>query len=84
MAVPSLSLSLQRNPLPFTIYILDLETLTTLITESTLGEQQRYQFAMYLSQEDLKRAWQVWHATKSVAGFSILSKGIHAYMLKMI
>ena len=67
-AVPSLSLSAQRDPLLFTIYTLDLETLTTLIPESIPAQTRRYQIAICLSQQVLGNAWQVWHATKSVAG----------------
>jgi hypothetical protein len=67
-AVPSLSLSAQRDLFLFVIYTLDLETLTTLIMRSILGQQRSYQIAIRLSQEDPGNAWQVWHATKSVAG----------------
>ena len=48
--------------------MIDLETLTTLVPESTPGETRRYQIAKCLSQEVPGKAWQVWHATKSVAG----------------
>ena len=66
-AVPSLSLSVMSISSLFPFLILDLETLTTLIPESIPGQTQRCLIAICLSQQVLGKAWQVWHATKSVA-----------------
>ena len=73
-AVPSLSLSAQRDPLLFTIYILDLETLTTLIMRSIPSQTRRYLIAIRLSQQVPGRPWQVWHATKRVASVACHKK----------